>query len=420
VSAGIDVAVRGTVRGSSAGLRARAGGVLRSAALWVVAAVVVLLAAIVMVLMQGREAVRPLHYDSTQPDGGRAFTEVLRAQGREVTTTESLAEAREAAAGGGTLLVYAAGDVLDPEIPGELMAAADEAGTDVVLIAPDLTVSDWTDALETDYLGEVSPDTRRAPECEVPEAQTAGAVSSRAAGADYYSTSPEPEDVEFCYPGTGTGAIDEASVPHGLYAVEDRGASALTVLGAEEWLSNETLADEGHMSLVAGAVAGDGELTYYYPDSGDQPRADDEQLPIPLMGLFPDWAVGAVLWLLPVALVAMLVYGRRLGPLAVEPLPVVVPAAETVLGRSALLQRAQDRETALRDLRAAALVRLGRRLALGPETPAAEVCARAAAAAGLDPAWTEAVLLTQPAGDDATFVRLSADITSIEREVDLL
>src|SRR5699024_1873045 len=112
--------------------------------------------------------------------------------------------------------------------------------------------------------------------------------------------------------------------------------------------------------------------------------------------------------------------GRRMGPLAVEPLPVIVPAAETVRGRSALLQRAGARAEALSDLRAAALVRLGRRLALPPDAPAAEVAARAAAVAGLDPAWTEAVLLTEHPHDDETLIRISIDITTIESEVDPL
>lgn len=420
MSAGLDIAVRGTVRTPSGGLRARLGGAARSASLWVVAGIVVLVTAIVTVLMQGREATRPLHYDSTQADGGRAVIEVLSAQGRDVTTTESLAEARTAAAGGGTLLVFAGEGVLAEEVPGQLMAEAEAADTDVVLIAPGATVGAWTDAIETDLLGGAGTQTRRAPECEASAPRTAGAVSARAGESDLYASGSVAGDVVFCYPGTGSGAFDEDVFDHGLYAVEDRGDMSLTVLGTAEWLQNETLADEGHMSLVAGSVAGDGPLTYYYPEAGDQPGADEAAGGVWSLRLFPDWALAGLLWLLPLALAAMLVYGRRMGPLAVEPLPVVVPAAETVLGRSALLQRSRARATAIRDLRTAALVRLGRRLALGPDAPAEEVAARAAAAAGLDPAWTQSVLLTAPVPDDAALVRLSADITSIEREVDPL
>ena len=172
------------------------------------------------------------------------------------------------------------------------------------------------------------------------------------------------------------------------------------------------------MSLVAGVLTTEQPITYYYPVERDQPTGADGGTPgAGAVWLFPQWAVALLLWSVPVVLVALLVYGRRMGPLAIEPLPVIVPAAETVRGRSALLQRASGRAEALRDLRAAALVRLGRRLALPPDTPAAEVAARAAPASGLDPAWTEGVLLTEVPRDDSSLIRIAIDITTIESEV---
>ena len=176
------------------------------------------------------------------------------------------------------------------------------------------------------------------------------------------------------------------------------------------------------MSLVAGVLGTDEPLTYYYPVQSDQPVEGDEGgaggSPT---WLFPRWAVAALLWSLPVVLVALLVYGRRLGPLAIEPLPVIVPAAETsARSQTRSFSGRRPRAEALADLRTAALVRIGRRLALPPDAPAAEVVARAAAQSGLDPAWAEAVLLTDQPHDDETLIRISIDITTIESEVDPL
>ncbi|SMY12384.1 DUF4350 domain-containing protein [Brevibacterium jeotgali] len=416
MSAQTDVAVRGTRSATGPGFLARAGGVARSSALWVAAAIVVLIAAIVTVLVQGGENTAELHYESTEDGGGRAFVEVLSDHGRDLTTTESYGEAGAALDAGETLVVYAAGWTMsDPGIE-DLSVRAAESGARIVLIAPEQQVEVWTDALLYDYLGDGSaPPARRAPNCGADVANTAGTVRHEDTGSEYFSTSSEPEDSVFCY-GADSGDV----VPHGVYAQVPHGdaGGTVTVMGSAQWFANGTLAHEGHMSLVAGAVGTDDPLTYYYPVQSDQPgEGDDGEAGGAPTWLFPAWAVAALLWSLPVVLVALLVYGRRLGPLAVEPLPVIVPAAETVRGRSALLQRSQARAEGLADLRAAALVRIGRRLALPPDAPAAEVVARAAAASGLDPAWAEAVLLSEHPHDDETLIRIAIDITTLESEV---
>ena len=416
MSAQTDVAVRGTRSATGPGILARAGGVARSSALWVVAAIVVLIAAIVTVLVQGGENTAELHYESTEDSGGRAFVEVLRDHGRDLTTTESYGEAGAALDASETLVVYAAGWTMsDPAIE-DLSVRAAESGARIVLIAPEQQVEVWTDALLYDYLSEgQAPPSRRAPNCESDLANTAGTVRHADTGSEYFSTSSEPEDSVFCY-GADSGDV----VPHGVYAQVPHGdaGGTVTVMGSAQWFANGTLAHEGHMSLVAGAVSTDDPVTYYYPVPSDQPgEGDDGEVGGAPTWLFPAWAVAALLWSLPVVLVALLVYGRRLGPLAVEPLPVIVPAAETVRGRSALLQRSQARAEGLADLRAAALVRIGRRLALPPDAPAAEVVARAAAVSGLDPAWADAVLLSEHPHDDETLIRIAIDITTIESEV---
>ena len=134
MSAQTDVAIRGTRSATGPGVLARAGGLARSSALWVVAAIVVLIAAIVTVLVQGGENTSRLHYESTEDSGGRAFVEVLRDHGRDLTTTESLGEAGAAVDAGETVAIYAADWTLsDPAIE-DLSARAAASGARIVLI----------------------------------------------------------------------------------------------------------------------------------------------------------------------------------------------------------------------------------------------------------------------------------------------
>lgn len=413
MSAQTDVAIRGTRSAGGPGFRQRAGGLARSAALWVIAAILLLLAGIVTVLVRGGENTATLHYESTGEDGGHAFVEVLRDHGRDVTTTERYLDAAGAVDAGGTVLIYADGYALTEEAMTDLSDRARESGAHLVLIDPQYSVETWTDALLFDMLssGDQQASTL-APGCSATVPSTAGTVTNPGIGEEYFATVSEPQDSVFCY-----SADPDDPAPHGMFASVPHGEGTLTVL-SQEWLMNSTIHLEGHMSLTAGVLTPADPITYYYPVERDQPRADDDTSPGGnAVWLFPQWAVALLLWSVPVVVVALLVYGRRMGPLAIEPLPVVVPAAETVRGRSALLQRAGGRAEALRDLRAAALVRLGRRLALPPDTPAAEVSARAAAAAGLDPAWTEEVLLTEVPHDDPSLIRIAIDITTIESEV---
>ena len=60
------------------------------------------------------------------------------------------------------------------------------------------------------------------------------------------------------------------------------------------------------------------------------------------------------------AVLLALVRARRLGPPVAEPLPVLVPAAESVTGRGRLYERIAAREASLDALRAAAIARMAR------------------------------------------------------------
>jgi hypothetical protein len=137
----------------------------------------------------------------------------------------------------------------------------------------------------------------------------------------------------------------------------------------------------------------------------------------PLWGAFPQgvWA-GLILLLIAAALLA-LAQGRRIGSPVAEPLPISVPAAETVHGRGRLYRRAKARDAALDTLRAAARDRLGRVLNLPADTPT-DALAEAVAARTGRPAEEVRALLDGPVDDDdKPFVEVATALDNLPADV---
>ena len=104
----------------------------------------------------------------------------------------------------------------------------------------------------------------------------------------------------------------------------------------------------------------------------------------------------------------------------IEPLPVVVRAAEAVEGRSRLYRRAQARDRAAEALRAGALARMVPRLGIdspaGGEPPPDAVVAAVASRSGRPDAAVHATLFGPPPADDAGLVALADSLDSIVRD----
>lgn len=142
-------------------------------------------------------------------------------------------------------------------------------------------------------------------------------------------------------------------------------------------------------------------------DGGGSGRQAGGDRSSPLGGAFPPWVWAVVAQVLLAAVLFALWRARRLGTPVAEPLPVVVPAAETVRGRARLYQRAKARGVALGALRAGALRRLAPVLAdLADGQPAggdrpATVVSGLARRAGWPPDRVHAVLFgPEPETDD--------------------
>ena len=128
----------------------------------------------------------------------------------------------------------------------------------------------------------------------------------------------------------------------------------LLLLGGSAILRNDEVLRADNAAVALRLLGQHERLVWYVPDFADLDSAEA----VSLATLLPDW-LRPGLWLAALAMVAVLLWrGRRLGPLATEPLPVVVKAIETTRSRGRLYRKADDRAhaaAALRDGRAAPL-----------------------------------------------------------------
>lgn len=366
--------------------------------LWRRYRVVVLVLAIVLVgataiaLAQSRGAEGRLDPRSAEPDGGRALATLLDNRGVDV---ERVTDPQAVSAG------LDAGTVVLVPIPGQLQPAAAlalgqaTAGT-VVLVDPDDDVL----AALTERVRAAGSTTLavREPDCGDAAATAAGGALS--GGATFDS-----EDGESCYG-------DGGSAP--LVTTTTSGGARLVLLGSGTVLTNRRLDEDGNAALALNLLGGDGsadELRWLMPAPGS--AATDE----PTRSVLPGWVLPALLQLLFAGALLALWRGRRLGPPVVEPLPVVVRAAEAVEGRARLYRRAQARDRAADALRSGALARMVPRLGIdsptGGEPPPAAVVAAVAARSGRPDAAVHAALFGPPPPDDAGLVTLAGTLDSI-------
>lgn len=133
----------------------------------------------------------------------------------------------------------------------------------------------------------------------------------------------------------------------------------------------------------------------------------------PLWSAFPPWFWALLAQLALAALLMAAARARRFGPPTPEPLPVTVPAAETVLGRARLYQRAKAHRSVADVLRFAARARLGRRLHLPADAP--DVVAVVAAETGEHPDTVRELLHGGTPDTDQELLKLASELDRVAR-----
>ncbi len=290
---------------------------------------------VVLVLGGGSASTDPLDPDNPGHLGGRALAQVLGDEGVEVDVVRSADGLDGAGVDAGTTVLVTSADSLGESTVERLRAAG--AGHVVVAVPGQSVASE----LGAEVVGPASDATEQA------ACQGAGLVAllegleiRTGEGYEYAARSG-------CFSGD-LGAL--------LAQPED----GLVVLGATDVLRNGGILQADNAAVALRLLGQDDRLVWYVADAAD--LAGDDA--VSLGTLLPDWLRPA-LWVLALALAGLVVWrARRLGPLATEPLPVVVRAIETTRSLGRLYRRADDRAHAAASLRAAGRAKAAERLRL--------------------------------------------------------
>ncbi|MBG6216587.1 hypothetical protein IWX75_001031 [Arthrobacter sp. CAN_A6] len=355
----------------------------------VIAAVVVL-----TTLTRSEADTRPLSPGNASPGGSRALVQVLQDQGVQVVRPESYAEALESLSEGTTLFLS------DPDrwLNDEQLAGLTGAPARIVLAAP---TEDQLDVLAPaiSTVGPLSdePDTVEA-RCDDDDARAAGSITSGGSG---YSGPSE------CFP---AASMTDGSAG-GSYVTTANQDTA--VIGNADVLTNEGIASAGNAALALRVLGSEPVLVWYLPTTADLATTGT---PVDARNLLPDWINPLMVWLLICSGIAILWRGRRLGPLATEPLPVVVRAAETAEGRARLYQDSKSVQHAAANLQAATLSRLARRLRLPQSSTRSGIIDAAAVRTGRPRPDLARIIDRIPDGN-RELVQFSQELLDLEKEI---
>lgn len=330
--------------------------------------------------------------------GSRAVAQILEDRGVQVRTAESTARVEALAGPGSTVLVV--GTVLLDDTQLERLV---DTGADLVVIEPDVPwhVELLTDGALTTRFG--SATTAREPRCDEPTALAAGSLEVRG------GVVAQDERGVVCWAGPeGDGAWGTVAAAGG--------AGRVTVLGDASVMTNDRLDEGGNAALVLRTLGRHDTLVWYRPSLTDAGGQDGLAPPAP-SDLLPDWAGPVGLQLLLALLFLVLWRARGLGPVVTEPLPVVVRAAETTVGRGRLYRRARSRGHAAAALRAGTARRCAARLGLPRSAGAPAVIDAVTRAAGRPAQQVSALLYGPPPNDDAGLLQLARQLDELESEV---
>jgi hypothetical protein len=296
--------------------------------------------------------------DGTGRHGASQLADRLRDAGVRIERVGSSADALRAARAGEATIFVPAPDYLNPafvldlaEVPGSRRVVLVRPGARAWLTAT-LPVGVRTSRFATAVV---------APACNAPYARAAGPASVRRDTYDWFNPTTR------CY--------GDSLVGFGA------GGQELVVVGATDPFRNDRIDEHGNAALATGLLTAFDRVVWVDVHRAEPvPRPDigrpDPRLPPPpqyerddrdrtntgvvLFDAFPVqlWAVLVVL--LGGAALLAVARARRLGPPVAEPLPVLVPAAEAVMGRGRLYERINAREASLAALRASAIARIAR------------------------------------------------------------
>lgn len=354
--------------------------------------VVVALGAALAYALLSQEAVRDGLWDPDNPgpQGAQAVARVLEQQGVDVTVVRSASGLEGTRIDADTTVVVTSAGLLSESTTRRLESAS--ASGHLLLVEPSSTA---TDALGVGAGTPVTVEGTRPAECS--DEQLVDLEIDVTAGVEYATP-------QGCFAGdqgflVGTPSRD------------------VMLLGAGQVLQNDQILSGDNAAVALRLLGERDRLVWYVPSLADLTAGDG----VTLGSLVPD-IVRPGLWILALSVIGLILWrGRRLGPLATEPLPVSIKAIETTHSRGRIYRKANDRGHAAGVLRAAALRRLTEQLHLPaataqqPETLLEAVARRLGRPVDelrplLDPR-------TPPPASDKALIALANDLAELDREV---
>ena len=347
------------------------------------------LIALLHALTTGGSTVGHLDPEAATDDGGLALATLLRDRGVDVRVVD------EPTGAAGTTVFVPLPALARGYRPSALSAAKD--ARELVVAQPSETDLELMDVDAS--TSETVPVGTLEPRCPQPDATAAGPV--RLGGTTFGA----PEHAVPCYVSGGFASFVELA---------DDGRR-VTLLGDGAFMTNEHLDDHGNAALALRLLSRHPTVEWVYPRTPELAADDDRQKG--LLELLPHRVLVATAQAFVVLLLIALWRARRLGPVVVEPLPVVVRAAEAVEGRARLYEGAHARDQAGNALRAGLRDRLVRVLGLSPDASPETMVAAVTARTGRDAVAVGDLLYGPPPADDAALVRLAADLDRLDNEV---
>lgn len=377
---------------------------LRRALFWIVLATLLLaFAAVYGLTTRSTTEADRFAADEAAPAGSRALVEVLRDSGIDVVTADTLDAALAAVDDPATTTLVAA----DPRgvLSADQWQDLDGAAASLILVEPPaLAVGALAPSIAPGVpsLGGVRDDAG----CSLPAAQRAGSITTDGVGLDATGAAAAGAAVEICFPG------EEGEGGAALVSLDQPAGGDLHLLGAGGVVQNGLIGREGNAALALGLAGEHPRLVWYVASTADVADGATE-----LSELYPGW-VNPIAWLaLTVGLAVAVWRGRRLGPVVIENLPVVVRTTETMEGRARLYAREGSRLRALDALRVGTLRRLAEGLALGSAAGLDDIVTAVSGVTGRDRAGLRVLLVDREPRDDGELVALSDELLELERLV---
>lgn len=395
-----DVATRERTVRSAPSFLDRVGALVRTGRFWLVTAVIVVVALLLALVIlgasgSGGQALGPA---STEQSGAKALVSVLRQQGVRVVTTTSLRQTERAASADPartTVVVYDSG----PYLTGSQWKRLAASSGHTVAVGPGQTALDAIAPGVTE--GAAAPDDTLAPRCDLPALEKAGRITGT---GTRYTT--RDSDAIRCLPETTGGG-------YGLVQVDsDDGEHTTTVVGTSSALTNADVSNDDNAAFALTLLGDSPTLVWYLPSIDDLPKGSGT-----LASLTPGWVTPSIALLAAATLAGAFWRGRRLGPLVVENLPVVVRSTETMEGRARLYERGESRIHALDQVRIGTLGRLAAALGLGHAAGVDDVVFRTASLLSVDPRALRLVLVEAVPHDDRQLLVLSDSLRDLEAAV---